>query len=234
MNQLDKLAIKHGTDKSSLSHGYTEQYARYLPQKPKGSLLELGWGGHEDPDKGGSSARMWRDWLPGWVIQIIDNEMKNLTSDDSGIRLGYGSQADPQFIEAVSATSGPFDVIIDDASHLSSLTIQSFGLLWPHLKSGGWYVVEDTHMAYHDWYYGAEEAHPNPSWSRDPSQPEVDLKLGQRQPPVTIMAFLKRLADEANFRDSGEDWDLFPKAFWLGYDVEEVHFHHNIVFVKKR
>jgi hypothetical protein len=47
------------------------------------------------------------------------------------------------------------------------------------------------------------------------------------------MAFLKRLADEANFKGRGE-WDLFPDEYWLGYDVEEVHFHFNICFVKKR
>lgn len=211
---LDELAIKYGTDKSSLSHNYTPLYERYLPHHSKGSLLELGWGGHEDPDKGGESARMWRDYYPSWTVQVIDNEPKNFS--DIGIRLAQGDQADQRFTDGIAVTSGPWDVIIDDASHLSSLTIASFKNLWPHLKPGGLYVVEDTHSSYHDFYYGPQQASRNPDARRS-----------------TAMHFLKRLADEANFANSGEEWDLFPPEFWLGYEVEAVHFHYNIAFVQK-
>jgi len=225
MSRLDEIAQLHKTDKSTLSHGYTVLYDRYfsLGLAPVGSLLELGWGGHEDPDVGGASARTWRDWLPGWTIQIIDNERKVLTEADAGIRLGLGSQADPAFIESIAKTSGPFDIIIDDASHLSSLTIASFILLWPHLAPGGWYVIEDTHMAYHDFYYGRAEADPDPT------------RGGYQQNGMTdtAMGFVKRLVDEVNHKGR-HDYDLFPSDFALGYEIEEVHAHFNIVFVRKR
>jgi hypothetical protein len=219
MTDLDTLARLHGTDKSSLQHGYTAQYKRYFADLPaKGSLLELGWGGHEDPDKGGESARMWRDWLPRWQITIIDNEQKNTSARDRGIDLRFFDQTDEE-----CAVNGPYDIIIDDASHLSSLTIKSFEVLWPHLKPGGWYVVEDTHMAYHDFFYGPDEA------SSDPARGGYD----QNGLVDTAMGFLKRLADEANCRGRSE-WDLFPPVYSLGYEVEEIHFHFNICFVKKR
>lgn len=214
---LDEVAIRWGTDKSSLSHGYTAQYERYFADLPQsGSLLELGWGGHEDPDQGGASARMWRDWLPGWKITVVDNEEKTLDPKrDIGINFIHADQTDPTL-----AALGPYDVIIDDASHLSSLTILSFDRLWLALKPGGWYVVEDTHMAYHDFYYGDTEAN---------ADPDGVLADGRQ----TTMQFLKRLADEANFKGR-DNWDLFPQQYALGYDVEEVHFHFNICFIKKR
>lgn len=218
---LDDIAKRHGTDKSSDSHGYSRLYERYFASFPKqgGAILELGWGGHEDPDAGGASARMWRDWLPRWTVVCIDNETKNVT--DEGIQFRQGSQADPKFIASLVKEFGPFDAIVDDASHVSSLTIESFRLLWPALKPGGWYVVEDTHSGYHDFWYGKAEANPDP---------DGKTTTGNR----TTMQFLRRLADEVNFADRDSEWDLFPKEFWLGYNVEEIHFHYNICFARRR
>ena len=221
---LDSLARKYGTDKSSASHGYTEKYVRYLEQlrsKPV-TVLELGWGGHEDPDKGGASAQMWRDYFKKGTIVCIDLEEKSITDAHDGIHFRRGSQADPDFIAALAEEFGPFDLIVDDASHLSSLTIKSWELLYPHLKSGGLYVVEDTHMAYHSHYHGTHEANLNP-----------DKPAAGNKP--TAMQYFKRMADEVNFKGrSGNDLDLFPRQYWKGYDLEFVHFYFNILFVEKR
>jgi hypothetical protein len=35
----------------------------------------------------------------------------------------------------------PFDVIIDDASHVAERTIATFREMWPHLSEGGIYLV---------------------------------------------------------------------------------------------
>ena len=40
---------------------------------------------------------------------------------------------------------GDFDIILDDASHEAHLTRETFNILWPHVKPGGWYVIEDWH-----------------------------------------------------------------------------------------
>lgn len=231
MTSLHKLGLKYGTDKAT-HHGYTHLYSRYFGESigyGPGSLLELGWGGHEDADAGGASARMWRDWLPGWKIVVVDNEKKVLDPQkDRGIALLHADQTD---VEAI-APFGPFDIIIDDASHISSLTIKSLQLLWPHLKPGGWYVVEDTHQAYHEHYYGQAEANADPDLGTERLGSQGSLPDGQ-----TAMQFLKRLADEANFNPNhhpDDQWDLFPEKFWLGFDVASVHFHFNICFIQKR
>lgn len=43
-----------------------------------------------------------------------------------------------------------FDIIIDDGSHLNRDVINAFVILWPYLKKGGYYVVEDIQVPFRD------------------------------------------------------------------------------------
>ncbi|NCC50794.1 MAG: class I SAM-dependent methyltransferase [Spartobacteria bacterium] len=38
---------------------------------------------------------------------------------------------------------GPLDLVIDDASHMYDLTRESFNILFPRLRAGGLYIIED-------------------------------------------------------------------------------------------
>ena len=48
----------------------------------------------------------------------------------------------PEFTDFID-NSPSYDIIIDDALHKSKVQINNLKLLWPKLKSGGIYVVED-------------------------------------------------------------------------------------------
>lgn len=220
---LDELALRHGTDKSSNSHNYVEVYERHLShlRDENISVLELGWGGHEDPEKGGSSALMWRDYFPNATVACIDIEEKEITRKHDGIHFRKGSQADPSFIAKIASEFGPFDFVVDDASHVSSLTIESWKLLYPHLKPGGLYFVEDTHSSYHDFFYGNKEANKNPTHRASGGA-------------YTALQYFQRMSDEVNYLGRGWDWDLFPKKYWLGYSLEYVMFMFNLVIIRKR
>jgi hypothetical protein len=218
---LDDIAILCGTDKGSSHHGYTRIYAQYLePLRDKPiTLLELGWGGHEDPEQGGASAAMWRSYFshPDTRVVVIDIEAKTRHID--GVDFHQGSQADSEFLAALHELYGDFDVVIDDASHLSTLTIRSWEILYPMLRPGGLYFCEDTHAAYHSHFYGAREANPNPDRPRSDGGP-------------TMMQFFRRLADEVNFKGRN-DLDLYPRQYWLGYSLEWVTFYFNLMAAKK-
>jgi len=70
---LDTLAIKYGTDKSSLHHNYTPIYEQYFADKRNSpiTLVEIGFGGYEFYDRGGQSARMWKEYFyKGRIISI--------------------------------------------------------------------------------------------------------------------------------------------------------------------
>jgi len=43
--------------------------------------------------------------------------------------------------------NGPFDIIIDDGSHITSDQVASFETLWSFVTNGGHYIVEDIKVA---------------------------------------------------------------------------------------
>jgi hypothetical protein len=239
---LDEIGRKVGTDKSTRgsepwqwSMGYCPVYDElFTPLRDKPiTFLELGWGEwdpelrtHANPNVGGRSAAMWREYFTKAQIHVIDIEGKVNTV--KGVELHQGSQDDPVFLAGLHDAAGDFDIVIDDASHISSLTIASFNILWPYVKPGGYYVVEDLFSSYHPWYYDENQADENPDTTRP-----------------TAMAFLKGLTDEVNYRgvrshgpwreEDGEfGWDSFPRAYYRGHAIEWMKFSYNLCIIKKR
>jgi hypothetical protein len=97
----------------------------------------------------GGSLRMWRKVLHAESIIVgIDIEPSCARFDSPGERthVRIGDQADPAFLAAIASEFGPFDVILDDGSHICSHMITSFGHLFlSALAPRGLYIVEDTH-----------------------------------------------------------------------------------------
>jgi predicted O-methyltransferase YrrM len=77
------------------------------------------------------------------------------------VRTFYGiDQADADQLDRVVAEGfdGPIDLVIDDASHLEAQTRASFNRLFPRIRPGGAYVIEDW-----SWPH-TRFPHPNPSY----------------------------------------------------------------------
>lgn len=119
-----------------------EQLFEPIRHKPL-TLLEIGIGGYKDPDKGGGSLRMWSEYFPAATIVGLDCFPKNMQFADN-VKIELGSQIDVQLLEKLAEKYGRFDIIIDDASHITSYTIQTFETLWKHTRL--FYIVEDLHM----------------------------------------------------------------------------------------
>jgi RimJ/RimL family protein N-acetyltransferase len=43
------------------------------------------------------------------------------------------------------SSHGPFDIVIDDASHVSTHQQIALASLFPHVTPGGFYIIEDLH-----------------------------------------------------------------------------------------
>lgn len=94
---------------------------------------------------------MWEEFFPSATVVGLDGDDKPEgfpTSERFHFIKAW--QDDPQALkQAVSLAGGPFDFIIDDASHLGCHTARSFAHLFPDaLKGGGTYVIEDICTAF--------------------------------------------------------------------------------------
>lgn len=140
--RLKELAEKYGTDK--LEHLYCPRYEHHLPSRDSSfSLLEIGI-------FKGASLRMWREWFPNAEIYGVDINPGHQVND-AGIQ-AFVCDATKEVPEIDN-----LQVIIDDGSHNSSDIIKTFDLLWPRLKPGGWYVVEDLNAQWNPIYGGGED-----------------------------------------------------------------------------
>ncbi len=197
-SRLDLLAQMYGTDKGA--NQYLPLYKRHLGtlRKKPIALLEIGV-------LGGASLRMWRAHFRRGEIVGIDIEPKVI--EGPRIHTCQGSQDDPEFLASVIGEFGPFDIVIDDGSHIGRHMITSFENLFPTVKTDGWYVVEDIGTAY---------------WP--------DYEGGPPGTPGTAVAMVKGLMDAVNSQDVREGFDELP---WAG-QVKEMHIYPAIVFIQKR
>lgn len=155
VDPLTRLAIKHGTDKWG-QHFYSPIYHSlfsHLCDQPV-RLLEIGVGGYGFKKIGGASLRMWAEYFPSGRILGIDVAEKQLTLDPR-ITVLQGSQVDTAFLARLGADHGPFDIIIDDGSHVPAHVVTSFDALFPHLADDGVYVIEDVQTSFWSQYGGS-------------------------------------------------------------------------------
>jgi predicted O-methyltransferase YrrM len=110
-------------------------YEVCAPIEPK-RILELG-------TASGASAVLWRELFQADKLVTIDRAKEPL--ELPGIRTYRGlDQADADALrEIVRVEFDSLDLVIDDASHFYEPTRASFDVLFPLLRPGGLYVLED-------------------------------------------------------------------------------------------
>lgn len=135
-----------------------EQYLRFLEEVRPRRIFELGI------YDGGSTAFLVQIARPDKIVAIDVNERRCAALDEfvasrqleTVVATHYGvDQADAERIIEIADHefgSEPLDLVIDDASHLVDETRTSFGVLFPRLRPGGWYVIEDWSWAHNDFY----------------------------------------------------------------------------------
>ncbi|MCR4334665.1 MAG: class I SAM-dependent methyltransferase [Patescibacteria group bacterium] len=106
-------------------------------------LLEIGI-------QGGGSLYTWKEFFPQAKIIGIDIDESCKQYEGENVKIYIGSQEDGDFLKMVEKNEGPFDIVIDDGGHTMKQQIITFKTLFPLLKEGGIYVIEDLHTSY--WY----------------------------------------------------------------------------------
>jgi hypothetical protein len=206
---LNMLARIYKSDKCR-KHCYTKHYLshfRHLKFK-KIKLFEIGAGGYHLPYSGGNSLRMWKRYFPFGRIYSLDIYDKSYLNENR-IKVFQGNQADENILNTIFEEIAEPDIIIDDGSHINEHVIKTFQCLFPRLKTGGIYAIEDTETSYWPDYGGDSQ----------------DLKN-----PSTTMNFFKSLTDSLNHQEFLTE-NYAPTYY--DKNICSIQFYHNLVFVFK-
>lgn len=115
--------------------GYVPEYRKIAAELgPAARVCEIGV--YE-----GGSLRMWQDLFPEGLVAGV-NINPGAVWPDGAICI-IASQDHPGLPALLGDHSMTWDLIVDDASHVGSLTARTFELLWPLVSPGGFYVIED-------------------------------------------------------------------------------------------
>lgn len=227
---IDELFIKHGSDKSSQYHNYSPVYEKLLEplQSAPIVLLELGIGGYHFVDRGGGDLKAFSTYLPYALILGIDIYQKTFLNVKDRIETYIADQNDIEFFANLRSKVGDFDIVIDDASHINPITIKSFEIIFPMVKSGGTYVIEDVHTSY--WWEIATDG--------------TDFKGGlpDIHDSVSVIEYFKNLIDCSLNR---EDYNKEFSRYWetkggggsinkLQPEIESITFHNKMIVIKKK
>ncbi|MFU8765384.1 MAG: class I SAM-dependent methyltransferase, partial [Haliea sp.] len=164
-------------------------------------LLEIGV-------HGGGSLELWRRYF-GQQATIhgvdIDPAAADKAPPDCPVHIG--SQADPSFLRSVLMDHGPFDILIDDGSHLMPDQIATFDIAYPLLAPGGIYICEDAFTSYWREYGGGTDR------------------------PDTFIAFAKQRVDDLHAFWRLDD-AVQPSAFSLS--TRSIHFYSGAVVFERQ
>jgi hypothetical protein len=149
---VDKVAVldaPHGAD----GHHYAPAYEKYLAplQATTPRLLEIGLGCDSWYGPGRSVA-LWRAYLPCAHVSVVEVDAACAARASVADVTYVLDQGDEAAMRALGAGGAPYDVIIDDGSHVMSHQQASLRALWPALAPGGAYFLEDLSTSFVDGY----------------------------------------------------------------------------------
>lgn len=212
MHTLTEIMNTNNSDKGTVmgeAHGYTPVYERWLEPMRNESLrlLEIGVC---DPRMPGASLKGWYEYFPNATIfgyDIVDAQR----FDNDRIVTFAGDQSNRADIARfVEFSGGEFDIIIDDGSHKPMHQQLSLAFLFPHLKPGGQYIIEDLHVA------------PNTLRTLRRMQPDLP---GERPSGTGLVNRVRAFSSIA--RQGGIDFAIFKfwpyKPYISSCEIDEIH-----------
>lgn len=136
---LYDLGLNFQTDKIS-HHGYHRFYSKYI-KRDINKLLEIGIAD-------GHSIKLWTEYCPNAYIFGMDINIEYANEADK-LKILRGDQSNEKDLENVILNIGDnIDVIIDDGSHIPEHQLLSLTKLFPSVKDGGIYIIEDIEISY--------------------------------------------------------------------------------------
>ena len=124
-----------GTDKHGANHHYGDAYEGLFPDREAVKLvMEVGVAD-------GACMLAWREVFPNALVVGMDIHSSAFAIGDR-LEFNLGDQRSRQHCERAAA-GRQFDLIVEDATHHLPDTLLTLFWLWPYVRAGGVYVVEE-------------------------------------------------------------------------------------------
>lgn len=106
----------------------------------------------------GGSLQMWKKYF-GRRARIVGVDINPdcAALTESQIEVVIGDQDNREFLRELRDRLGPIDVVIEDGGHTMTQQIATFEEIWPGVRDGGVFLIEDLHTSYWDNYGGGHK-----------------------------------------------------------------------------
>jgi len=167
---------------------YNKKLSSYVGDKLK--FLEIGV-------QDGSSIKKWRKMSPSWEVHGVD-----IDQNCRGENIHTGDQLDKRFMSQFEG----FDIVIDDGGHTWKQQIETFEQLFPTMRRGALYVIEDLHTSF---------------WPKF-----ADYHIS------TVDYFLE-MVPHLNFKEANDAYRLEKNPPLKDMGIKSIEFYPSIVFITK-
>lgn len=222
---LFEIACRHSPSK--LDHPYIKHvfpvYMDHMRDR-KVRLLEIGV-------KRGNSLTMFEEFFPNGQIVGIDRRTSQMTinlNNHPRVQIVKGEQQCTEDLDkCIAKVNKPFNFVVDDGSHRSDHQIASFKYLFPKMKRGGVYFVEDLMFMSHQTSHkeGGNRMPYGKCWMLDEDGYVTHNDF------VDYMAYLLR-------------WPLLGRKYWkhinaseedheIGKLIHSIHFYQHLAVIQR-
>lgn len=147
--------------------------------------------------QGGSSIKKWRKMSWSWEVHGVD-----IDENCKGDNIHIGDQLDKNFMKQFEG----FDIVIDDGGHTWKQQIETFEQLFPTMRKGALYVIEDLHTSF---------------WNEF-----ADYHIS------TVDYFLQ-LVPHLNYKEANDHNRLAGRHPLKNLGIKSIEFYPSIIFITK-
>ena len=103
----------------------------------------------------GGSIDIWKEYFgPRLHYYGVDINPDNKQFEETDVSIFIGSQSDKKFLKELTTKIPKLDIFIDDGGHTMEQQINTFEIMFDHIKPGGIYLCEDVQTSYWKLYHG--------------------------------------------------------------------------------
>ena len=151
---------------------------------------------------------MWQNYFgEKSIVYGIDIDKRCKQFEKDNIQIFIGDQEDKKFLSDLKLKLPKIDILIDDGGHTMKQQINTFEVMFDHVKDNGIYLVEDLHTSYWEKFGGGYHR------------------------PVSFVEYSKNFIDKLNAWHS-ESGDLVPDSFTKS--ASSLHFYDSVLVIEKK